>query len=124
MENIIKMSMNAPLPEAQAENDPDLFGKLMHQIPIWDYSSISKASYTALANFEKEKLIRNYYSDMKSRGCGKFSIIFFIMPNWRQFKLKDSVKFIWMQAESKVMQGCFYCGKCKNCNKFVEIENK
>ena len=61
---------------------------------------------------------------MKRRGSGKFDIIFFIMPNSRQLKLKDSVKLIWIQAESKVMQGCFYCGKCENCNKFLEIENE
>ena len=36
------------------------------------------------------------------------------------------MKLIWSQAESKVMQvqGCFYCGKCENCNKFIEIENE
>ena len=60
---------------------------------------------------------------MKSRGSGKFDIIFFIMPNRQRFKSKNSVKLIWMQAESKVMQGCSYCGKCENCNKFLEIEN-
>ena len=43
-------------------------------------SEISKESYIALSNFEKEKLIRNYYFDMKSRGSGNFDIIFFIMP--------------------------------------------
>ena len=36
------------------------------------------------------------------------------------------MKLIWSQAESKVMQvqGCFYCGKCENCNKFIETENE
>ena len=53
---IIKMKMDAPQPEAQVEIDPDLL---------------------ALSNFEKEKLIHNYYSDMKSRGRGKFDIFFF-----------------------------------------------
>ena len=101
---IIKMKMDVPQPEAQVEIDPDLL---------------------ALSKFEKEKLIHNYYSDMKSRGRGKFDIYFFstiIMP--RQFKSKESVKLIWMQAKSKVMQGCFYCGKCESCNKFLEIENE
>ena len=42
----------------------------------------------------------------------------------RQFTSKESVKLIWMQAESKVMQGCFYCGKCESCNNFLEIENE
>ena len=48
---------------------------------------------------------------MKRRGSGKFDIIFFIMPNSRQLKSKDSVKLIWIQAESKVMQGCFLLWK-------------
>ena len=107
MENIIKMTMDAPQPEKHVEIDPDLCGKFMQQIPIWDYTSISRKSYIELSNFKKEKLTRNCYSDMKSRGSGKFDIIFFIMPSRRQLKLKDSVKLIWMQAESKVMQGCF-----------------
>ena len=42
----------------------------------------------------------------------------------RQFKFKESVKLTWMQAESKVMQGCFHCGKCGNCNKSLEIEKE
>ena len=42
----------------------------------------------------------------------------------RQFQSKESVKKILTHAESKVMQGCFDCGKCGDCNKFIEIENK
>ena len=42
----------------------------------------------------------------------------------RQFHSKESVKKILTHAESKVMQGCFDCGKCGDCNKFIEIENK
>ena len=34
MENIIKMKMDAPQPAAHVEIDPDLFEKLMQQIPI------------------------------------------------------------------------------------------
>ena len=86
-----------------------LIWKVKQQIPIWDYSSISREGYIALPNFEKETLIRNYYVDMKSKGGGKFDNILLTMP--RQFKSKESVKQIWMHAESKVMQGCFYCGK-------------
>ena len=48
MENIIKMTMNAPQPEAEVEIDPDLFRKIMQKILIWDYSSISRESYIAL----------------------------------------------------------------------------
>ena len=92
MEKIIKMMMDAPQPEAHVDIDPDLFGKFMQQIPIWDYSSISRESYVVLSNFEKKKLICHYYSDIKSRSRGNIDIIFSIMPN--QFKSKDSVKLI------------------------------
>ena len=44
-------------------------------------SEISKESYIALSNFEKEKLIRNYYSDIKSRGSGKFDIFYFFLQS-------------------------------------------
>ena len=122
MENLIKISMEVQQPEAQVEIDPELFEKFMQQIPIWDYSSISREGYVALPNFEKEALIRNYYVDMKSKGGGKFDNILLIMP--RQFNSKESVKQIWMHSESKVMQGSFYCGKFGDCNKFIEIKNE
>ena len=77
MENIIKMTMDASQPEAQVGIDPNLFGKFIQQIPIWDYSSVSSEGYIALPNFEKEKLIHNYYSDLKKRGSSKFDIIFY-----------------------------------------------
>ena len=69
MENLIKMSMEVQQPEAQVEIDPELFEKFMQQIPIWDYSSISREGYIALPNFEKETSIRNYYVDMKSKAA-------------------------------------------------------
>ena len=46
------------------------------------------------------------------------------MPNHQQFKSNDSVKLIWMQGESKVMQVCFYCGKSENCNRYLETKNQ
>ena len=48
--------VDSPQPEAQVEIDPDLFGKFMEQIPIWNYSSISRESYIALFNFEKKEI--------------------------------------------------------------------
>ena len=42
----------------------------------------------------------------------------------QQFESREAVKLILKQAESKMMQGCFYCRKCEDCNKFSEIENE
>ena len=56
MENLIKLTVDFQQPEAQVEIDPDLFGKFMQQILIWDYSSISRESYIAISNFEKRKI--------------------------------------------------------------------
>ena len=47
--------MNVPQTEPRVDIDPDLFGKLMQQISIWDYSSISREIYITLSNFQKEK---------------------------------------------------------------------
>ena len=63
--------------QPQVEINPELFGKFMQQIPIWEYCSISRDSYIGLPNVEKEKLIHSYYNDMESRGSGKFVIILF-----------------------------------------------
>ena len=56
----------------QDEFDADLVGQYMKKVTVWDYASIAKDSYLALSHHEKEKLISRYYSDMKSRGSGKF----------------------------------------------------
>ena len=61
--------------EVQVKIDPESFGKFMQQFPIWDYNSIRREGYIALPNFEKEKIIRNHYVDMKSIGGGKFDNI-------------------------------------------------
>ena len=56
MENLIKLTVDFQQPEAQVEIDPDLSGKFMQQILIWDYSSISRESYIAISNFEKREI--------------------------------------------------------------------
>ena len=48
--------MDFQQPEAQVKIDPDLFGKFMQQILIWDYSSISRESYIAISSFEKREI--------------------------------------------------------------------
>ena len=57
----------------EEEINPELFNNFMKQIAIWDYSSISRYRYLALSYKEKEKLIKNYYHDMKNRSGGEFS---------------------------------------------------
>ena len=42
--------VDSPQPEAQVKIDPDLFGKFMEPISIWNYSSISRESYIAPFN--------------------------------------------------------------------------
>ena len=54
MENIIKMMMDASQPEVQVEIHPYLFGKFMPQIPIWNYSSMSRESFIADSNLKKK----------------------------------------------------------------------
>ena len=56
MENIIKMMMDAPQPEVQVKIHPYLFGKFMQQIPIWNYSSMSRESFIADSNLKKKKI--------------------------------------------------------------------
>ena len=56
MENLIKLTVDFQQPEIQVEIDPDLFGKFMQQILIWDYSSVSRESYIAISNFEKREI--------------------------------------------------------------------
>ena len=57
----------------EEEINPELFNSFLKQITIWDYSLISRDSYLALSYEEKEKLIKNYYHDMKNRSGGEFS---------------------------------------------------
>lgn len=76
MADLLKMTMSVEF-QPQVEIDPELSGKFMQQIPIWEYCLISRDSYIAFPNAEREKLICIYYNDMKSRGSGRFDIILF-----------------------------------------------
>ena len=66
------MTMEVDKPQEEEINQ-ELFNNFMKQSAIWDYSSISRYSYLALSYEEKEKLIKNYYHDMKNRSGGEFS---------------------------------------------------
>ena len=67
MDKLINMVDNI-----QEEIDPTLFGQFMKKVKAWDYASVTRDSYPALSHDDKERLIRNYYSDMKSEGSGNF----------------------------------------------------
>ena len=47
----------------------------MKKVTLWEYASITRDSYLSLCHDEKENLIRKYYLEMKTRSCGKFSLI-------------------------------------------------
>ena len=53
-----------------------LFGEFMKTITVWDYANISKENYLSLFHDDKEKIIRQYYFDMKARSSGKFGPIY------------------------------------------------
>ena len=59
----------------QEEFDADLFAQFMKKVTIWEYASITRDSYLSLCHDEKENLIRKYCLEMKTRSCGKFSLI-------------------------------------------------
>ena len=58
------------------EFDEKLFLEFMKQITIWDFYSISKEQYLAMSEQEQRLKISDYYSNMKSKGSGKFYCMF------------------------------------------------
>ena len=54
------------------EFDEKLFLEFMKQITIWDFYGISKEQYLAMSEQEKRLKISDYYSNMKTKGSGKF----------------------------------------------------
>ena len=58
------------------EFDEKLFLEFMKQITIWDFYGISKEQYLAMSEQEKRLKISDYYSNMKSKGSGKFLFSF------------------------------------------------
>ena len=86
----------------------------MQQITIWNYSSINRES--------KFVIIILIWKVEVAVSLAYFVFSTIIMP--RHFKSREPVKLILIQAESKVMQGCFYWRKCEDCKKLFEIENE
>ena len=61
------------------EFDEKLFLEFMKQITIWDFYGISKEQYLAMSEQEKRLKISDYYSNMKSKGSGKFLFSFCLL---------------------------------------------
>ena len=104
MEKLISMVNNI-----QEEIDPTVVGQFMKKGTLSDYTSTTRHIYLALSHDEKEKLITNYYSDIKSRGSGNFFLHLrgVVMPH-RCFMPRESQKLICVHAEDNVMKSCFY----------------
>ena len=60
MDNLIKMVDSV----VEDKIDEKSLAQFMNKILVWDYNSMSKENYLALTRDQKEKIIRDYYSDM------------------------------------------------------------
>ena len=70
MNNLIKIANKTP------QTFDKLFGQFMEKVTVWDYANVSKENYLSLSHYDKEKIIKQYYFDMKSRSGGKFESIY------------------------------------------------
>ena len=59
--------------------DEQLFSEFMERVPVWDHANISRENYLSLSHDDKEKIIRQYYSDTKARSSGKFGPIYCLL---------------------------------------------
>ena len=50
----------------------------MKKVPVWDYANISKENYLSLSYEDKEKIIKQYYFDMKSQSGGLYMNLFVV----------------------------------------------
>ena len=90
---------------------------LCPKVMVWDYYSMTKESHLALSRSEKEKMIKNYYSEIIKRPSDEK--IFFIfqlgMSRHKSRKTREEVKQILIDTKEKVIKPCSYCGSCKLC---------
>ena len=70
MNNLIKIADNTP-----ETFDKQLFGQFMKKVAVWNFANISKENYLSLSFDDKEKIIRQYYHDMKAQSGGEFKSI-------------------------------------------------
>ena len=57
------------------ENTSKLFTQFKKKVPVWDYANISKENYLSISYEDKEKIIKQYYLDMKFRSGGESEFI-------------------------------------------------
>ena len=57
------------------ENTSKLFTQFKKKVPVWDYANISKENYLSMSYEDKEKIIKQYYLDMKFRSGGESEFI-------------------------------------------------
>ena len=57
------------------ENTSKLFTQFKKKVPVWDYANISKENYLSMSYEDKEKIIKQYYLDMKFQSGGEFEFI-------------------------------------------------
>ena len=62
MNNLTKIMDNEP-----QTLDEQLVGQFMKKVKVWDYANISKENYVSLSNEDKEKIIKQYYFNMKTK---------------------------------------------------------
>ena len=55
--------------------DKQLFGQFMTKIPVWNYANPSKENDLSLSFDDKDKIIRQYYYDIKAQSGGEFKSI-------------------------------------------------
>lgn len=62
----------------EVNNHENFLQQFVPKVTVWDYNSMSWENYLALPRDEKEKIIRNYYSEMLKghRIVGAFIFLF------------------------------------------------
>ena len=57
----------------------EFFGEFMKKVTLCDYANISKESYLSLSHDDREKIIRQYFFDMKARSSVTFGPIYCLL---------------------------------------------
>lgn len=77
MDKLITLADNA-----RETRDNKLFREFMKKTSVWDYANINKESYLSLPLDDKEKIIRQYYFDMKAIISSKLGPICCLLCLW------------------------------------------
>ena len=76
MDSLIKASDGFEASISQKKINQEVFMEFMDKIIIQDYNAITRDHYLALSDYEKEKMVREYYSEVKCRSIGGKNIFF------------------------------------------------